>query len=441
MTAATIDSFEDSVRIQKVGQGHCNISPRDPPEFDGDEISASCGKLASISASLPSRTKTSLHSANTLDEIPEEECWLFKPHELTGSPSFLSNTSCLQWAREVFDSPSSEFYHHRCDLLYRLEVILTTEPAKRLPNLGGSVPALNMASNISQPSLSKTRLIGGGSEQNFGPGSTATFVRPKRHASEMLPQHARQRSSPGGTNSPVPVKPSGSTDDLQNVADLQTIARKQEDELKAEVAAISAYQHASRMGSSQQSLNSANRSGPESPYASQSRLNVSSSPTPSDIAKQQMTSLRLSLDSHRQAMYCRGESNEDLVGGGGEASIPGRTLPPPPSMPTLRYSVDSPQPPIGGSSTENILSPGGQQAVIVGRSNKIPSRLPGPIRRQYLDKGPRFPSNEALPSYGWSDAKQPGFVKRSSQEQLSSRRIPVPPPRSGSALTGGVYHQ
>lgn len=418
MATATTELHEDTACLQSLSIEHHNYYHADQGASEADETSTASG----VNAHSRLQNKQ-------MDDIPEEECWLFKSPKTTGPTSFLSNNSCLLWAREVFDSPSSEFYHRRRDLLNRLEFILATEPAKRLPNLGGSVPALNTTfATVASTPLAKSRAIGGGSGQNFGPGSSATFVRPKRHASEMLPQHSHQRSSPAGSRSPVHFKTSsGSTDDLQNVADLQSMARKQEDELKAEVAAISAHQQASRMGGSQQSLNSANRSGQESPYNSQSRLNISSSPSPSDIAKQQMTALRLSLDSqrHASALHRGGGSDENMMVGG-EASIP---------SPGMRNGLDQTQ----SSPIDNFPPPGAQQAVIVGRPmGKMVSRLPAPIRR-----GPRFPSTETLPSFGWGDGPHAGGpMRRSSQEQLAARRIPVPPPRSGSSLSSmGLQQQ
>lgn len=354
--------------------------------------------------------------------IPEDECWLFKPPK--NAIPLISNNSCLLWIREVFDSPSSKFYQRRRDLLNRLEIILATEPFKRLPNLGGSVPSLNTSNgsiNSNSNTFSKSRVMGGGSTQNFDPGSSATFVRPKRHVSDVISlqqhqsnQHSRQRSSP------VPFKPttSGSTDDLQNVDDLRSMARKQEDELKAEVAAISAHQYAARSGGSQQSLN---RSGPESPYNSQPRLNVSSSPTPSDIAKQQMAALRLSLDSQRHGSVLAHRigstgSDENLIIGG-EASI---------TSPGLEQ-------PVGDAF---LPSQGIQQAVIVGRpsSRASASRLPTPMVA--IRRNPRFPSNETLPSFGFGDGSNLP-MRRSSQEQLvpPRSRIPMPPSRTGSSYS------
>ena len=378
MAASTFDSQEDAGQNPNyIPEQHYNIGQAEyQSNFDADEFS------------------TARVRDKHVDNIPEEECWLFKP---PNSSTFISATSCLLWAREVFDSPSSQFYHRRRDLLNRLEIIIATEPFKRLPNLGGSVPDLNSttvtAASVSTP-LTRLEGVGGGSGESLLPGSSATFIRPKHRASEVISQHTRQRSSPSAGN-----RSSGSTDDLQNVADLRTIARKQEDELKAEVAAISAHQQqASRNGGSQQSLN---RSGHESPYGSQPRLNVSLSPTPSDIAKQQMATLRLSLDNQQQnpgALLRRSEESLECR----EESLEG-------FAPTIA--------PLGT-----------QQAVIVGRpTGKLISKLPAPVRR-----GPRFPSAEALPSFGWGGDR----LRRNSQEQLASRRIPMPPPRSGSLLSG-----
>lgn len=420
MTAAAFDPRNDLVRLQL---GESNTGPLlHPLDFDNDDISTGSVTLSNTSTPRPKPSEQP-----PTDDIPEEECWLFKPAKSSKQPSFLSNTSCLQWAREIFDSPTSEFYHHRRDLIHRLEAILTTQPAKRLGYIGGSVPSLNMTANSAVTPAPLSRFRGGGSGQNFAPGSTATFTRPKRQTSEILPQHTRQGSSPSGNRSPGrTVKNSGSTDDLHNVADLQTIARKQEDDLKAEVAAISAQQHATRLGSSQQSLNSANA---ESPYSSQTRLNISSSPTPSDIAKQQMAVLRLSLDNPRPAF--RVGSEEDVMGGSGEANIQYRPFPSPPPLPSTRYGPSQspftapPPPPLA----DTFIPPEGQQAVIVGRPTRIGSRLPGPMRKPGVDKGPRFHSNEALPSYGWGDGP--------AVRQTLQRRIPVPAPR-GSQMGGGI---
>lgn len=403
MAAAVIESQDENIALDSNNAYY----QTDQVIYETDEIS---------NASVQNKAAES---------IPEEDCWLFKPSKT--SVPFLSNASCLIWAREVFDSPSSQFYQRRRDLLNRLELILATEPFKRFPNLGGSVPSLisNVVTNNSS-TISKSRGFGGSSNQNFGPGSNATFVRPRRHASDVIPpqqqqkqlpqpatQHSRQRSSP------IPFKlgtSPGSTDDLQNVADLRSMARKQEDELKAEVAAISAHQYASRSGGSQQSLN---RSGPESPYNSQPRLNISPSPTPGDIAKQQMAALRLSLDSQRHAPALghrigSGSSDENLVLGG-EANIT--------------------SPGFGQPFTNNYPSSlRTQQAVIVGRPlSKSSSRLPTPMTA--IRRGPRFPSNETLPSFTLGDNSNLPIC-RNSQEQLAPpRRIPMPPPRSGSSFS------
>ncbi|KAF6771246.1 hypothetical protein AHF37_09633 [Paragonimus kellicotti] len=264
-----------------------------------------------IDESVKDASAESVTHSNGDYELPYEECWLYrfskkpKPH---GSPI----VPIEKWLREVFDSPTSVFSHSKRNLLTRLELILVTGGPIAAYRFGGSVPTLNLMSSAPAPLLNHAKAtavgntsvsLGGGSvhlpstgssdslstighktdPQN--PANSLAFSRvlrpkvslpPQRSGSQHLVTASYDSSSQlsQSLGSPFNRPWSGSTgkvgscDALETTkANVQEIARIQEDILKADVAALAAAA-AGRLGS-QTSLGS---NGHHTPEGSLSRL-------------------------------------------------------------------------------------------------------------------------------------------------------------------------
>ncbi|KAL7063175.1 hypothetical protein AAHC03_0159 [Spirometra sp. Aus1] len=179
-------------------------------------------KMAPVT--LPA-TKSAKPSASSLPafsavELPEEECWLFKSSKGQNS-SLSTKDSSLHWAREVFDSPTSQLHRHRNDLLNRLEVILTMTggaggSATKPFLFGGSAPSLAVFNSADRDThASSSSIVPGRPEAPKStlclsaalpvPSSrrglhadvnTATFTRPRRQHSESISQRPEGAAQP-----------------------------------------------------------------------------------------------------------------------------------------------------------------------------------------------------------------------------------------------------
>lgn len=530
------------------------------------------GTKPALVASSAAKPSASLLPTSSVTELPEEECWLFKSPKGQNS-SLSTKDSSLSWAREVFDSPASQLHRHRHDLLNRLEAILTLSggagsSATKPLLFGGSTPSLATFNVTDQNTHAPSSSVSSSSiipdrheipkstlslsaappvssfrrERGLHPSiNTATFTRTRRQHSETIGQKpegsgqsmnlrasdAAFQPSLYGSTSPAektPFNAAGSCDDLQNVADLQVIARMQEDDLKAQVAAMNAAVVAKN--GSQQSLASNRsstgdpKSASQSPHSSTNRLyQPARSQRTSPNGRTQVPGLGLSRVPLALRPRLSNGSNDSMneVGGTGVETPLGvsvghdfgrRASPSPPL--TMRYSPESPgstasgfytlphapPPPVGFAvtphNTESLTASGDSylpRAVIVGRSHRplrggaIPTaatRLPvasakvggmliQPRRSQLANGTTILPQDlktgsqetipQTLPSYAWGDvlphSNQPlqhtGEHLRYSSEQLDNhapqqpyprpRRIPVPPPRCGSALSTPSINQ
>ncbi|BHF62168.1 hypothetical protein SprV_0100514900 [Sparganum proliferum] len=549
------------------------MSSRNPGPNVSEVLSSRANSMSAAATNGPKTapvtlpaTKSSKPSASPLPassvvELPEEECWLFKSPKGQNS-SLSTKDSSLHWAREVFDSPTSQLHRHRYDLLNRLEVILTMNggagsSATKPFLFGGSAPSLaafNLADQDTHASSSSPSIIPGRPEAlkstlclsaappvpSFRRGlhadvNTATFTRPRRQHSETISQRPEGSGQPmnlrasdaafqpslyGGTSpaDKAPFRASGSCDDLQNVADLQVIARMQEDDLKAQVAAMNAA--VVNKNGSQQSLASNRsstgdpKSASQSPHSSTNRLyQPARSHRTSPNGRTQVPGLgppRTLLSLRPRGSHGSNDSMNEVDGAGAETPLGisvghefGRRGSPSPPLP-MRYSPESPGSTAGGlyslphappppvvfaatpQNTEALTAGGDShlpRAVIVGRTHRplrgaVPAaatRLPvasaklggmliQPRRSQLANGTAVSPQDlktssqevipQTLPSYAWGDVlphpSQPlqhaGEHLRYSSEQLDNhaphqqpyprpRRIPVPPPRCGSALS------
>lgn len=259
--------------------------------------------------------------ANGTPCLPVDECWLYTLPRQLKDPVF----PITQWLREVFESPSSMFLHSRRNLLTRLEAILASGGPIAAYRFGGSVPSLNSHQSC-YSSFRQTSRFGtpasihdvgshrgtfaipsaGSSDslslitQNGNPDSKALAfshthqpkhsLPPQRSGSQRLAAVPSDSTSylshslglhhgtfPSGSAGKV-----GSCDALETIkANVQEIARIQEDNLKADVAALAAAA-AGRHGS-QHSLSSHGHgtpcesfsklsSAPESPHSSDLHL-------------------------------------------------------------------------------------------------------------------------------------------------------------------------
>ncbi|GAA54515.1 hypothetical protein CLF_103547 [Clonorchis sinensis] len=268
-------------------------------------------------------------------ELPPEECWLYKVSKSISSGPPIIPVS--KWLRDVFDQPDSPFSQSRRNLLTRLEVILAAGGPTAAYRFGGSVPSLNL--NYSQPTSAFDQQsaingssgihtgynvfhqhVGGipstGSSESLSTGTHGqieyapvlagthanafTFNRIRRPKYSLPPQRSgsqRLAATPSSSTSHLSQSLGGgqinrvwsgstgkigSCDALETIkTDVQEIARIQEDNLKAEVAALAAAA-AGRHGS-QHSLGSYGRrsidgsltqltSAPGSPGASTTQL-------------------------------------------------------------------------------------------------------------------------------------------------------------------------
>ncbi|OON21513.1 Tat pathway signal sequence domain protein, partial [Opisthorchis viverrini] len=268
-------------------------------------------------------------------ELPLEECWLYKISKSKSSGPPIIPVS--KWLRDVFDQPDSPFSQSRRNLLTRLEVILAAGGPTAAYRFGGSVPSLNL--NYSQPTSAFDQQsaingssgihtgynafhqhVGGipstGSSESLSTGAhgqieyapvlagthanALTFNRIRRPKYSLPPQRSgsqRLVATPSSSTSHLSQSLGGgqinrvwsgstgkigSCDALETIkTDVQEIARIQEDNLKAEVAALAAAA-AGRHGS-QHSLGSYGRrsidgsltqltSAPGSPSASTTQL-------------------------------------------------------------------------------------------------------------------------------------------------------------------------
>ncbi|CAH8513120.1 unnamed protein product [Schistosoma rodhaini] len=258
--------------------------------------------------------------------IPADECWLFKPpkqHQAQGSIEPIRT-----WLRAIFDSPDSCFFHSRRNLLSRLEAIILAGGQTEAYQFGGSVPSLNLITSGYPPrpntgrtehpiygSILSNRLVTASSSdsisfpsQQTGTNPTMnnehvnmnTFTRSHKPRISLPPQCSTSKSVKNGSHNPnsylsnstganfsfKPPNKTGSCDELETTANtnVQEIARRQEDTLKAEVAALAAAAAAAGKHGSQHSLASLCRnsphgsytniaSAPESPHSSTTKLN------------------------------------------------------------------------------------------------------------------------------------------------------------------------
>lgn len=270
-----------------------------------------------------SNTNIDISKANY--EIPADECWLFKPpkkNQIHGSVEPIK-----AWLRAIFDSPDSCFFHSRRNLLSRLEAIILAGGQTESYQFGGSVPSLNLITSGYPPrpntgrtehslhgSVVSNRLVTANSSDNLsfstqysGTSPTmsnelinmSTFTRSHKPRISLPPQSSASKSTRNGSHIPnsylsnstganfsfkLPNK-TGSCDELESAStntNVQEIARRQEDTLKAEVAALAAAaagKHGSQHSLASLCKNSPHgsytniASAPESPHSSTTKLN------------------------------------------------------------------------------------------------------------------------------------------------------------------------
>ncbi|KAA0195636.1 hypothetical protein FBUS_07477 [Fasciolopsis buskii] len=259
--------------------------------------------------------ETTLLSQSSLDNgldstgLPTDECWLYRcPKRSTAT---LKEVEPIQnWLRATFDAPDSIFYSSRRNLLTRLEIILASGGPIDAYRFGGSVPSLNQipsgrifdsiqSAKIPPPYPSvmnpSRRMVSAGSSdslsatnQSFTAGTYGKLVKTK-HSSPLRSNIGRCAQRPdsmtnlstgtqnlsqslsgnmGGLFFSSPK--TGSLDELEPTAsrtNIQEIARIQEDNLKADVAAMAAAAAASGRHGSHHSLASLGRRSPDGSYS------------------------------------------------------------------------------------------------------------------------------------------------------------------------------
>ncbi|CAH8840430.1 unnamed protein product [Trichobilharzia szidati] len=273
--------------------------------------------------------------------IPADECWLYKPPKQFQTQGPIEPIS--KWLRSVFDSPDSCFYHSRRNLLSRLEAIILAGGQTEAYQFGGSVPSLNLippgyssltnrgrAEQSSYESDVSTRMITASSSDSLSFPNQAigantainsdrinvgTFTRSHKPRISLPPQCSTSKSTRNGPHNAYlsnstgtnftfkPPNKTGSFDELEMTStntNVQEIAKRQEDTLKAEVAALAAAAAAAGKHGSQHSLSSLCRnsphgsytniaSAPESPHSSTTKLNQPQSSSQNFYAKQSLS--------------------------------------------------------------------------------------------------------------------------------------------------------
>ncbi|VDP88448.1 unnamed protein product [Echinostoma caproni] len=241
--------------------------------------------------------------------LPPDECWLYKcPKRSSTSNQPLEPIQ--HWLRATFDSPDSIFYSSRRNLLTRLEIILASGGPIDAYRFGGSVPSLNqippskptdsvqrarmpppypnlidqsrrIASAGSSDSLSMTNQ--NNNANNYGKLTKPKYSLPPQYSNSCAHRPDSMTNLSTGTQnlsqslggqlsglfSGSPAK-TGSLDELEPNAsrtNIQEIARIQEDNLKADVAAMAAAAAASGRHGSHHSLASLGRRSPDGSYS------------------------------------------------------------------------------------------------------------------------------------------------------------------------------
>ncbi|CAH8497530.1 unnamed protein product [Heterobilharzia americana] len=309
--------------------------------IDSENLSITQSDQVSESPIYTNYSNQDIKTSKASCEIPADECWLFKPpklHQTQGSVEPIN-----KWLRAIFDSPDSRFYHSRRNLLSRLEAIILAGGQTEAYHFGGSVPSLHLINSGYPPvshrggaelsaygsSISNRMVTASSSDSLSFPNqplsenttinneliNVGTFTRSHKPRISLPPQCSTSKSmrnGPHNSNSYLsnstganfsfksPNK-TGSCDELEITStntNVQEIARRQEDALKAEVAALAAAA-AGRHGS-QHSLASLCRnsphgsytniaSAPESPHSSSTKLNQPHSNYENFYAKQSLS--------------------------------------------------------------------------------------------------------------------------------------------------------
>ncbi|THD18041.1 hypothetical protein D915_011087 [Fasciola hepatica] len=287
------------------GTTNCTLSGQAPESNSHlSPIHKSDNKEAALAS------QSSLDNGTDTTELPADECWLYKcPKRSTTTVQTIEPIQ--NWLRATFDAPESMFYSSRRNLLTRLEVILASGGPIDAYRFGGSVPSLNQipagkAFDSMQrakipppyPSVisSNRRIVSAGSSdslstanQSFSIGTYGKLVKAKYSLPPQLSSSSCAQRPDSMTNlstgtqnlsqslggqisglfSSSPAR-AGSLDELEPSAsrtNIQEIARIQEDNLKADVAAMAAAAAASGRHGSHHSLASLGRRSPDGSYS------------------------------------------------------------------------------------------------------------------------------------------------------------------------------
>ncbi|KAL3307739.1 hypothetical protein Ciccas_013741 [Cichlidogyrus casuarinus] len=157
--------------------------------------------------------QSSSSSRNDLSQIPEQEYWITKPRK-TENP--IENTPINSWLREVFDSPDSPLFIHRDNLVALIDSLATK----------GQKSALHYSE--SSPSLALNRLS---RNLNTSSQDLDSYQANRKISNQVFTASLSSKN----------LSQNNSTTNLYNstnLPDIQSMARMEEDNLKAQVAAL-----------------------------------------------------------------------------------------------------------------------------------------------------------------------------------------------------------